>query len=133
MPTLTPDETLREIEAGELAPLYLVLGDDDQEKAEVADAFERVIDEGLRAFNVDRFDGSEVTLGRILEAAQTLPMIAPRRLVIVQRLERCLMAKRESPTATAEQEAFDAYLESPYPHATLVLVAKGLDLSLIHI
>ena len=56
MPTLTPDETLREIEAGELAPVYLVLGDDDQEKAEVTDAFERAIDEGLRAFNVDRFD-----------------------------------------------------------------------------
>ena len=127
MPTLTPDETLREIETGQLAPIYLVLGDDDQEKAEVANAFEWAVDEGLRAFCIDRFDGSEVTLGKILEAARTLPMMAPRRLVIVQRLERCLMAKRESPTATAEQEAFEAYLESPYPHVTLVLVANGLD------
>ena len=79
MPTLTPDAALKEIEAGDLAPIYLVLGDDDQEKSDIASAFERVIDEGLRAFNIDRLDGGEVALARVLETVQMLPMMILRK------------------------------------------------------
>ena len=127
MPTLTPDATLKEIEAGELAPIYLVLGDDDQEKSDIAASFEQVIDEGLRAFNVDRLDGGEVTLARVLETVQTLPMMAARRVVIVRRFELCLAPKRESRAADADKDAFEKYLGAPYSHASLVLVASGLD------
>ena len=97
--SLTPDAALKQISTGDLAPVYLILGDDDQEKSEMAEAFEQAIDEGLRAFNVDRLDGSEVTIWRILESAQASPMMVPRRVVVVYRLERCLMPARESKVA----------------------------------
>ena len=127
MPTRTPNETLKEIEAGELAPIYLILGDDDQEKSDIAATFEQAIDQGLRAFNVDRLDGTETTLARLLKTAQTLPMMAPRRLVIVRRFELCLAPKRDNRAGDLDQDVFEEYLGSPYSHASLVLLASGLD------
>ena len=127
MSTLTPDAAQKEIEAGDLAPIYLILGDDDQEKSDLAATFEQVIDEGLRAFNVDRLDGGETTLAKLLETAQTLPMMAPQRVVIVRRFELCLAPKRESRAADVDKAAFEKYLGTPYSHASLVLVASGLD------
>ena len=127
MSGITPGEALKQIAAGDLAPVYLVLGDDDLERADLADAFEQAVDEGLRPFNVDRLDGAEATLRQVVEAAATLPMMAPRRIVIVRRAERCLAPKRESRSAAADLAAFEEYLASPYPHACLVLAASGLD------
>ena len=127
MSAITPSEALKQIAAGDLAPVYLLLGDDDLEKTELAGAFERAVDEGLRAFNVERLDGAEATLRQVVEAAATLPMMALRRIVIVRRAERCLTPKRESRVAAADLAAFEEYLASPYPHACLVLVASGLD------
>ncbi len=107
--------------------MYLVLGDDEHEKAELADAFERTVDEGLRAFNVARLYGGDSSLGAVLEAASTLPMMAPRRLVILLRAERCLMPKRETRVTEADLEAFEAYLDDPQPHASLMLVVGDFD------
>lgn len=127
MKTVTPAQALAQIESGELDPVYLVLGDDEQEKAEVADAFERAVEEGLRAFNVERLHGADAGLGEVIEATRTLPMMAPRRVVILLRAERCLAPKRESQAATAALEEFEAYLAAPADHATLVLVSGDLD------
>ena len=127
MSDITPAQARKQIAAGDLAPVYLVLGDDDVEKAEVADAFERAVDEDLRAFNVERLDGAEATLRQVVDAAATLPMMAARRIVIVRRAERCLAPKRESRSAAADLAAFEEYLADPYPHAVLVLVAADLD------
>ena len=127
MRTITPGAALEQIATGDLDPVYLVLGDDVVEQTEMADAFEQIVDEGLRAFNVDRLYGGDASLGAVIEAARTLPMMAPRRIVIVLRAERCLMPTRESQSATADLEAFEAYLEEPQPHASLVLVAADLD------
>ena len=127
MSDITPAQARKRIAAGDLDPVYLVLGDDDLEKAELAGAFERAVDEGLRAFNVERLDGAEVTLRQVVDAAATLPMMAARRIVIVRRAERCLAPKRESRSAAADLAAFEEYLADPYPHAVLVLVAADLD------
>ena len=57
MRSITPSTAREQITSGDLEPIYLVLGDDAVEKAEMADAFEEVVDEGLRAFNVERLHG----------------------------------------------------------------------------
>ena len=127
MRRITPTTALTQIASGDLDPVYLVLGDDALEKAEMADAFERVVDDGLRAFNIDRFHGGDASLGQVVEAARTLPMMAPRRIVVVLRAERCLTPTRESLSTAADLEAFEAYLADPQPHACLVLVSGDLD------
>ena len=127
MGTLTPAALRKQITSGSLDPVYLVLGDDEHEIAEVANEFEEIVDEDLRAFNVERFHGSDVGLGVVLDAARTLPMMAPRRIVITLRAEHLLQPKRESQAATLDVEALEKYLDAPAAHATLVLVAAGLD------
>ena len=127
MPRCTPTETLAQIRAGDLDRVYLITGDDEVEKSEIADAFEASVDEGMRAFNIDRLDGGETSLGRIVEAARTFPMMAQRRIIIVLRAERCLAPNRETRASNAHGELFEAYLEDPEPHACLVLVANTLD------
>ena len=129
MHPMSPADALEQFSQGNPAPVYLIVGDDATEMAETAGAFEEAVEEALRPFNVDRFDGGDdkVTLRTVMEAARMLPMMAPRRVVIVQRAKDCLMPKRESQTAEKDQEAFEAYLSDPQPHATLVLVAGNLD------
>jgi len=123
----TPATVHTQIVSGTLDPIYLVLGDDEHEKAELATEFEDVVEAELRAFNVGRFHGGDDSLRTILDAARTLPMMAPRRLVVMLRAERVLEPTRESAAAIRDADALMAYIEHPPSHATLVLVASRLD------
>ncbi len=127
MSASTPAAVQTQIASGQLDPVYLILGDDEYQKIELAGEFERVVDVGLRAFNVDRFYGGETSLGVILDAARTLPMMAPRRVVTVLRAERFLQPKRESADATHDAEALEAFVKKPPPEVVLVLVSAALD------
>ena len=57
MGTLTPSALRQQIHSGQLESVYLVLGADEHEKDEISDTFESAVEEDLRPFNVDRFDG----------------------------------------------------------------------------
>ena len=127
MGTLTSETIQSQIASGTLDSIYLILGDDDYQKAEVAGEFEQAVDEGLRVFNVDRFHGGESSLGVILDAARTLPMMVPRRLVIVLHAEHVIEPKRQSDNTKRDIEAFVTFLEEAPPHVTLVLVSASFD------
>ena len=124
---LTPADLRKQIVEKGLDSLYVVLGDDEHEKLELAIEFEETIDEGLRAFNVERFYGGEASLGLVLDSARTLPMMAEKRIVILLQGERALYPKRESEVEKRDLEAFEHYLETPAPDATVVIVAASLD------
>ena len=127
MPDLTPSGLRARLAMQDLPSVCLLLGDDEGEKRALVDAFLATIDEQVRLFNVDRFAGDEATVAHWLDAAQTLPMMAERRLIVVTRAERRLQPARESQAAAKGLELFETYLEAPAPHATLVLVAGDLD------
>src|SRR4030095_2185092 len=63
----------------------------------------------------------------IVDAARTLPMMVPRRVVIVMQAETLLMPKRESEAATRALDSLEALLEAPEPQTTLVFVAAAVD------
>jgi DNA polymerase III subunit delta len=117
----------KQIAAGDTGPLYILIGDDDSEKSAVATEFAEMVDEGLRAFSVDRLFGGEIRADDLFDAAATLPMMAPRRIVIVFDAERLLIPKREGKTADAEQERLEAFVKNPPAHATIVFVCGPLD------
>ncbi|HTK28349.1 MAG TPA: DNA polymerase III subunit delta [Vicinamibacterales bacterium] len=135
MPTASAAAVRQQIEAGGLAPLYLLQGEDEVEKASLAHHLEEAIEEGLRAFNVERIHAAEWTTGDkvaagvagVIDALRTLPMMAPRRVVTVLQAEQLLAPRRESEAATQALEELQAYVEKPDPHATLVLVSAALD------
>src|SRR5882762_9297398 len=63
MSTLTPAAVRRQIASGTPDAIYLLQGEDEVEKSPLAAAFTALVDEGLRAFNVERIDEGEMTTG----------------------------------------------------------------------
>lgn len=128
MPALTPAGLRTQIASGSIGPLYVLVGDDDVEKTAVAAEFADTVDEGIRAFNMDRLYGADADVDDLLQAVATLPMMARRRLVIVLEAEHLLIPKRESKAAEKDQERLEAFLTDPPDHATVVFVCGTLDL-----
>jgi DNA polymerase-3 subunit delta len=69
-------------------------------------------------FNLDVFDGEDSAADDIVAAANTLPFMSERRLVIVRHVERM------SPSG---QSIVAEYAEDPSPLTVLVLVASKVD------
>ena len=129
MPTsLRPDACLAQIAAGHLAPVYFITGPDAEMKSKVMTALAESLEADLRDFNLDRQHAAESKadlrkqLWNVLDQARTLPMMAPRRIVMLMGAERVLAAIREAEGSSDEIDAFEAYLKSPEPHATVVFV-----------
>jgi DNA polymerase-3 subunit delta len=135
MPSATPSTVRKQIAAGEADRVYLLVGEDDVEKSALATAFADLVDEGLRAFNVERIHAGDFTTGDrladgvagIVAAARTLPMMAPRRVVVVTQAETLMAPKRESEAATRAMQELESLLERPEREATLVFVPAAVD------
>ena len=135
MASLTPAAVRKQIQAGTPDPIYLILGEDEVEKSGLAAEFAELVDEGLRAFNVERIHAGDLTTGDrladgvagIVAAVRTLPMMVPRRLVTVLQAETLLAPKRESDAAARALEQFEELIRRPEPQTTLILVATTVD------
>ena len=95
MPAKSPAAIRQQIASGHPDPIYLVQGDDDSEKSALAGEFADLVDEGLRAFNVERIHAGDMTTGdklaagiaSLIAAARTLPMMSPWRVILVMQAE----------------------------------------------
>lgn len=142
MPAASPADVRAALAKRTLAPVYLLLGDDDAEIARLAADLTSIVEDELRAFNVERIYAGEkgATAASIVEAAQMLPMMSDRRVVLVLRAERLLKPKRRGKAAAEEGDAtgsdeeppgdldaLTAYVQNPSPSTTLVLAAADID------
>ena len=135
MATLSPAAVRQQISGGTPDPIYLLLGEDEIEKSALAAEFAELVEEGLRAFNVERIHAGDLTtgdrlaegVGSIVAAVRTLPMMVPRRVVTVVQAETLLTPKRESEAATRALEQLEALLKRPEAQTTLVFVATSVD------
>ena len=82
-------EAVAQARKGKLLPLYVVVGEErllrDQVVAELRAAS---LAGGVAAFNEDKFTAGEVDVEAVVSAARTVPMMAPRRFVLVRGAER---------------------------------------------
>ena len=135
MGLLTPSAVRKQIKSGATDAIYLLQGEDDVEKSGLAHEFEELVEEGLRAFNVDRIHAGDLTTGdqlaagvaSLVAAVRTLPMMSPRRVVLVLQADAMLAPKRDSDAATRALNDLKSVLERPEPQTTLVFVAGALD------
>jgi DNA polymerase III delta subunit len=124
-----------QIAAGAPDPVYLLVGEDEVEKSALAAEFGDLVEEGLRAFNVERIHAGDFTtgdkllegVGAIVAAARTLPMMAPRRVVAVLQADTILAPKRDSEAAARAMEQLEEFLARPEPMTTLVFAATTVD------
>lgn len=123
------------------AAVYLLLGDDEAEISRLAADIAALVEDELRAFNVERMYAGEKggSAAAIVEAARILPMMADRRVVVVLRAERLLKPRRRGRAADVEEDdradaeppgdldALTEYVQAPSPSTTLVLAAADVD------
>ena len=116
---MKPDEFAKALEKGAIDPLYYLYGDESflVERA-VKRLLERVVDPGFRDFNLTVLYGNECKGGEIVENAQTLPMFAERRVVLV---------KRAQDIPAAAQEILTGYVQDPSPSTCLILQGEKID------
>lgn len=100
-------------------PVYLLYGEEEFLVDQAITLFNQyVVDEGTRDFNYDVFYAKETQPSTILDVAETLPMMATRRVVVIKDVE-----KWNEP----EWSSFEKYFEDPSDSTVLVLVAKSVD------
>ncbi len=117
MPTI--DDVIKRAEGGSLDPVYVLQGTERLLIERAADAVRAAVDSsGAPGFNVDLFDGKGLDAATVIAAAQTLPMMADRRLVLVRHTDAM------TPT---EQANLAPYIDDPSETTCLVLTADKLD------
>lgn len=145
MPTASPTAVRAAIAKRALDPLYLILGDDEAEMARLAGDIAGVVEDELRAFNLERIYAGEkgASPNGIVEAARQLPMMGDRRVVIVLRAERILKPKRRGASGRtggddddeveaeppSDTDVLSDYVQKPGTSTTLVLVSADIDKS----
>lgn len=138
----TPQAVRKQIAQGKPDPIYLIVGDDEAEMMRLTADVSSLVEDELRAFNLERMYATDrtVTPASIVESARTFPMLGERRVVIVLRAERILKPKRrgkvvEEPAASAadddepvgDVDVLETYLKDAEPRTTLVFVASDVD------
>ncbi len=133
MQILRPDALRKQIASAATDPVYLIVGDDDHEKSLLALTLGEMVEDDLRAFNVERLYASDRSLSpaTVVEAARTLPMLAPRRVIVVLQAEALLAPKRGRAVEGADEDddvtgdplaPMLEYLAAPVPSTTLAFV-----------
>lgn len=146
MPVITSAVARKQVAAGTPAPVYLIVGDDERDVADLLEMFATLVEESLRPFNVERIHAPERggdPEAQAVQAARVLPMMAPRRVVFLLRAERLLKPKgrraarpdeEDEATEAADERtstgALEAYVQAPEPLTTLVIVAADVNKTL---
>jgi DNA polymerase-3 subunit delta len=142
MPLTTDAQARAALKKRTVAPVYLLVGDDDVGKQPLLDLLAGLIEPDLQAFNVQRLYANERPLDEIIAAARTLPFLGDRRVIFALRSEVFLKPKGRA-GATGEDEGagleeadatpaagaageLERYLSSPSPENVLVLVAADM-------
>ncbi len=107
MPSATPTIVRKQLHGGKADPVYLIVGDDEAEMSQLANGIAALVEDELRAFNLERVYASDksVTPSAIVQAARTLPMLGDRRVVLVLRAEKILKPKRRGKAVEVDEVA----------------------------
>jgi DNA polymerase-3 subunit delta len=121
MPPQTIDALLRSVRRGDVAPAYYFHGSEDVLKEEAVRAVvDRVLDPGLRDFNLDQRSAAQADPEEVYSLCRTPAMMADRRVVILRDVEAW---KRKTKARTV---ALD-YLAKPSSGSVLLLIQGAGD------
>lgn len=136
---MTPEEAIHRAQAAQLAPIYLVVGQEDYLAGRVLSALRAgSLANGVAEFNEDRFVAGEVDVDRVISAARMAPMMAQRRFVVVHGVERWDARSGDddegaAPPATTHEKGMPPldrlaqYATAPADRTCLVLRATKID------
>lgn len=116
---LQPDNVIKALEQGKLAPCYLFYGPNEFIIESVLKKIrENYIPENARDFNMEICYGGESKPSEVINKAETVPFLASNRLIILRRTE----------VYKADQlNKFIPYIEKPVDSSCLIFVSTKTD------
>ncbi len=119
MAQLTREQLHNYLDKKKIFPVYLVYGEETYLIDKTLDILkEKILQDGLSDLNLDSFYGQSTDMGQIVDAIEQLPMMAPRRMVIIRELQDI---------RDQELERLLERLENPIDTTVVVLVASQID------
>jgi DNA polymerase-3 subunit delta len=117
---LAPEEVLKSLEEGDLAPFYLFHGPGEFRLEKVLDKIRSdFVPASARALNVEVvYGGEKIDPAEIIIRARSLPFLSSNRLIIVRRVEKF---------RAGELEMFLPYLEQPVKTTCLIFISSKTD------
>lgn len=100
-----------------LMAVHLITGDDESlVRSKAHDLVAQLVGDGDRSLMVDEFDGEEYEIRSVVDAAQTMPFLTDRRVVVARGVGRF---------GADEVSSLVGYLGDPLDSTHLVLIAGG--------
>jgi DNA polymerase-3 subunit delta len=119
MPRSSIEKVLQRLDAGKVAPLYLLFGEETYLIQEYTSAYiDRILATAPRDFNCDVFNADSDTLTEALSIARTLPMMASHRVVVLHGLHQL---------RKAEFHHLEAYADQPSGTTALICSSNDSD------
>lgn len=119
MALLDAQKFYKDLEQGRLAPLYFIFGEEPYLLNQSAERFKyAVLSEGAADFNLSIFYANDADVNVVRDAVETLPMMAPRRLVIL---------KEAQDLTDKEWTTLEPLFESAVDSTVFVLIASRVD------
>ena len=126
MAGLAPEKLIERLAGGALPPVVVLLGTDSYLRDLCREKIIEVcVPEGAREWAVARIPAAAGAWVEVLRRAQTMPMLAPRQVIIIEDAES--VEKLGEKSRDEIIEALDAYLDSPAPFTVLLIEAAALD------
>jgi DNA polymerase-3 subunit delta len=126
MAELSPEKLMARLATGKPIPAIVLLGTDpylrDLCRKNIIDA---CVPEAARDWALARVRGDSQGWDEALERVQTMPMLAPRQVIIVEDAD--LIEQLGDGSRDEIIEALGKYLESPAPFSVLLIEAAALD------
>ena len=111
-----PRDIIIQLERGTIHPLYLFSGEEDLLIREMVDRITRaVVNPASRDFNYNVLYCRETPVAEIINLAQTLPMMAEKRLIIAKEIEAL---------KASDVEELLPYLHDPSPTTCLIMISN---------
>lgn len=109
----------KDLEKGNLSPMYFLFGEEPYLLNQSVDRFKyAVLTEGAIDFNYSLFYASDADVVQVRDAVETLPMMAPRRLVIL---------KEAQELSDKEWAQLEPLIEEPVDSTCFVILASRVD------
>jgi len=116
----TPDNFLKSLTRGAVAPFYLFYGPEEFWIELILDEVKRrLIPDSARDFNLEVLYGDEVPAPEVLNRARLVPFLSPRRLIIVRAAEHY---------SKGDRKLFLAYMENPCESTCIIWVSGAGEL-----
>jgi len=117
-------EFVKDVKDNTLSPLYVFWGHEEYLIENSIKMLKKaVVDEGYEAFNYIVLDASETTVDHVLESAETLPMFAERKVVLVKNTP--YFQKTKNGLSGKDEDKFLHYLKTPSPSSIVIFHSAG--------